>query len=118
MATLTVVEVDETGIADFLGGFASAAGGGDQFANTGKEILYVSNNSGGNITVTITAQNTSFTDANRGILSKGNAVVTVGNGDICAIGYFPKQAFNDSNGNVQVTYSGVTSVTVGVFKYI
>jgi hypothetical protein len=107
MATLTKQVVTTAGLADSL---ASAAGGGDQFTNTGNEWLEVLNGGGASIDVTIATPAT----ANGEPIA--DRVVAVAAGARKKIGPFNPSIFNDSSGYVQVTYSAVTSVTVGVFK--
>ena len=88
----------------------SAAGGGDTFVNNGKTIFYANNGSGGNITITFTAQNT--VTINGLALSVSSLAVVVEAGTAEIIGPFPTQIFNNSSGAVAVTYSGVTTLTV------
>lgn len=107
MATLTVQTVSTAGLADSL---AAAAGGGDQFANTGREFFEVLNGGGGSVNVTF---ETPATVDGEPIADR---VVAVAAGVRKKIGPFPTSTYNDANGRVQVTYSGVTTVTVGVFK--
>lgn len=85
-----------------------AAAGGDQFPNDGRTVLEVLNGGGGSINVTVVQQNA---DADG---YKENKVMAVANGATLGrrLGPFEKNLFDDANGNVQVTYSGVTSVTV------
>lgn len=92
---------------------ASAAGGGDQAANPkGKLYLRVTNGGGSSITVTLTAAITTRpSDGTFPATTFGNQAVVVANGATKIIGPIPP-AFNDGNGNVQITYSAVTSVTV------
>lgn len=109
MATLTAQTISRAGVEPSL---ASAAGGGDQFINSGSEFFEVVNGGGGGITVTIATQAT----------VDGKAIaddaISVGAGEAHRIGPFPPGLYNDANGYVQVTYSGVTSVTVGVFRMV
>ncbi len=114
MATLASQAANEDGLTVAE---TAAAGGGDQFTNTGIEFLLVNNESGGAITVTITAQDTSTTTGGFGILTKDDRVISVGAGAIEIIGKFAKSAYNDSSNFVQVTYSGVTSLTVAVIHF-
>ena len=107
MATLTVNQVTITGLTDAL---VAAAGGGDDFLNTGKEWFEVNNGGGGSITVTFA------TPATVEGVAIDNPAIAVGAGVRKKIGPFAPGLFNDSNGKVQVTYSGVTTVTVGAFK--
>lgn len=116
MAVLTVVDVTEAGVTD---GAASAAGGGDSFANPDDErtILCVINGGGSPITVTITPQTTAAPGVpGYGDLTKGNGGGSVTNGTRKFFGPFPARTYNDANGRVLVTYSGVTSVTVAVLR--
>lgn len=107
MATLTVTDLAATGITYTL---ASAAGGGDEFSNSGREFLVVANGGVGSITVTLVTQQTI------GGLALADQAVTVGAGVTKLIGPFPTLVYNDNNSRVQVTYSGVTTVTVGAFR--
>lgn len=116
MATLTVLSMTNLGS---LKALVAATGGGDQFANPTDERTYleVANGGGGSITVTITAQNTSFPGGpNVGTLTASNAGGAVVNGTTRVFGPFPARIYNDANGNVQVTYSGVTTVTVQALR--
>lgn len=111
MAALTPLTPSLTGP---LLGAVAAAGGGDTFPNTGKEYLYVKNASGGSYNVTIDSPATcSFSLA---ASSGHDTVVAVGAAEERIIGPFPVTRFNDGSGNVSVTYSGVTSLTVAVIR--
>lgn len=107
MATLSIQIVTRDGLNP---SFTAAAGGGDQFPNTGREYLEVVNNDASPTTVTVATPNTvdgqSITDRQ----------VSVTNGQSRKIGPFPPSIYNDGNGLVQLTYSKVTSLTVGVFR--
>jgi hypothetical protein len=104
MAALTVLTPTISGAPIAV---ASAAGGGDTFVNNGETLFYVANGSGGSITVTF---------ATAGVTNQGIAIadvaVAVGAGETKLIGPFDPSVFNDSQGRVAVTYSGVTSLTV------
>ena len=115
MATLTVATAAEAGVAT---ADASATSDGDEFVNTGREVLIAVNSHGSDndINITITAQNTSFEDPVLGTLTKANQVVACNEGVTKIIGPFPTAAFNDANGKVQITYSAVTSLKVGVVQ--
>lgn len=108
MAVLTVQSSALTGTE--LAAYASAAAGGDSFANDGTIMLHVKNGGGAPINVTAVAK----TACNQGTLH--DAVVSVTNGKEALIGPFPTSRFNDVNGKVSITYSAVTSVTVAVIK--
>jgi hypothetical protein len=46
----------------------------------------------------------------------GDDVVNIPAGQRRKIGPWPPSIYNDLNGRVQLTYDGVTSVTVGAFR--
>lgn len=108
MAVLTVQHT--TGATGLVPTFGAAAGGGDSFVNTSGAILKVKNGGGGSINVTITCQ----AACNLGGTTVHNLVVAVApSATPTEIGPFGFN-YNDANGSVQITYSGVTSVTVAV----
>ena len=92
---------------------AAAAAGGDQFVNTGHEILEVMNASASPITVTIHQQMPCDLG---GVSPTHDLVVSVAAGATDLIGPIDVGHYNDASGNVHVAYSAVTSVTVGVFR--
>src|SRR5262245_27522471 len=107
MALLTPTVLDSDGATVTLA--AATAGAGDTFANEGGGVVFVVNNGGGSpITVTFDSQ---------AAVTAGEAqqdrVVAVANGARVEFSKIEK-AFEDANGIVHVTYSAVTSVTVGV----
>jgi hypothetical protein len=107
VATLTVQDIVRTGLAPSYG---AAAGGGDEFANNGSVFYHVKNGGGGSITATFVTQST--VDG----LAVSDLAVAVPNGGERIVGPFPPGIYNDANGRVQVTYSGVTSVTVAALR--
>ena len=112
MATLTAQKSVEAGTTITL---ASAAGGGDEFVNTGVEFLLVDNQHGSaSYNVTITAQVTQIHHQNYGKVTKSNVVRSVAAGNKAIIGPFKQNAFNDTNNKVQITYSAVTDLKVAV----
>lgn len=112
MADLTKQKILESGLAPTM---VAAAGGGDAIVNnTGKEFLMVVNGGGGSINVTATVQNADLNSDSHGEISKGDRIVAVAAGETKLIGPFARIAFNDINGKVQLAYSGVTTVTVGI----
>ena len=113
MATITVQTITESGITPT---FASATAEGDVMDNDGKTFLMIKNDGGGSVTVTVTAQVTSFNMGAFGPLTKSNATIAVGAGAEGMIGPFSTLAFNTNNSQISITYSGVTSVTIAGFK--
>ena len=107
MATLTVAQVSTAGIVDPTP--VAAAAGGDQFTNNGRTFLKVVNGSGGAITVTVAAQAT----CDQG--STHNVANSVSAGATELMGPFSSR-YTDANGFCQVTYSGVTSLTVAAIS--
>lgn len=108
MATLTVNSVTRAGVTDTL---VAAAGGGDSFLPDREVFIRVVNGGGSPITVTVETKNTSFGHA------VADVSVSVTNGESRIIGPFPAEVFADpTDGLADITYSGVTSVTVGAFK--
>lgn len=105
MATLTVQTTDRDGAEAAL---AAAASGGDEFANTGQELLLVNNGSGAPITVTIVTQQS--VDG----LAVADKTVAVAAGELWVVGPFPTPIYNDGDNLVQLTYSTETDLTVGV----
>lgn len=93
--------------------FNAAAGGGDSFDNNGKQLVEFVNGSGGSLTVTFDAPNAD----NYGIIDNVHDVaVAIPAAGRRVFGPFPTNRFNDVNGRVQMTYSGVTSLTFAVIN--
>lgn len=107
MATLTVYTAAVAGVAVVA---ASATAAGDKFTNTGHEVIHVTNGGGAPITVTLDAKATPIG------LTLTDPTVSVANGATKVIGPFNPDLFNDTDGNMNVTYSSDTSVTVIVVK--
>lgn len=108
MATLTVATLSRAGV-DIVGVTPAAAG--DEFANTGQELVLIYNGSGAPITVTLDIKPT----------LDGNAItdrtVTVGAGVTKAIGPFPTGIYNDPDtGRAKISTSAQTSVTIKAIK--
>lgn len=112
MATLTRQVLGEDGL---TASYVAATVSGDQVTNSdGKTFLHVKNASGGSITVTVAEQitGTTVTNPTLGKLTKANATKAIGAGAEAFFGPFAKGGFNDANSNIQITYSGVTSLTI------
>lgn len=108
MALLSTTAVTYAGVTPTL---AAAAGGGDTFTPGPNLFLFVTNGGGSPITVTVVTPGT----------ARGQAIsdlsVSVTNGQSRLIRISPADFFADpSTGVGNITYSGVTSVTVGVFQ--
>ena len=110
MANLTVLSVVlETG-ANITDGKTAATGGGDEVTNQGTTFFLVENGGVGNITVTFASQET----CDQG--QSHNRAPTVEAGKTEVFGPFDPRRFNNANGRVGVSYSGVTSVNVCAFS--
>lgn len=113
MGTLTVQSPGESG-ADIT--FAAADAGGDVAANNEHDVvLLVKNDDASGKTVTITAQKTTTDKRGYGSVTKSNAAHTVAAGAIAVIGPF-SNAFNNSSGQIAITYDAVTSLTIAAVK--
>ena len=108
MATLTATPITRAGI-DIAG--VQPGAGGDEFVNTGKELVLINNASGGSIDVTLDIKSTvdgaAVTDP----------VVAVADGVTKAFGPFQKSYYNDTtNDRAKVTCSAQTGVTIKVLS--
>lgn len=104
MAILTVQQLTQAG---FDVTPVPAAGGGDELAIDTRTSLRVINGGGGSIIVTIASQ----LPAEPG-LTPANLVVAVPAGDAREILFSPSKPWANENGRAEISYSGVTSVTV------
>lgn len=107
MATLTVQDIDRS--AGLEPTYVAAAGGGDDFPNDGDTFLVVIN--GGGAPITVTGDSTVM--CNFGFDHNEPDGVSVPAGDTRFFGPFPVSRFGAS---LAVSYSGVTSVTVGAIR--
>lgn len=108
MATLVVQLSTTAGVVKAA--LVAAAVGGDQFANNGKTHLEIANGSGAPITVTVPRTKA----CDQGSLHPVTNSVAAGVTD--TMGPFPVDLHNDANGMCQITYSGVTTLTIGAFS--
>ncbi len=107
MAVLTVQKLTNTGVTP---SFAAADVAGDKFANNGRQFLVVRNGGAASITVTINSQK----KCDQGF--DHDLTVDVAAGAEKWIGPFDPNRFNDGDGNVEVAYSAVDSVTVAALS--
>lgn len=87
---------------------------GNSFANSGRELIEVTNASGGALTISFVTQGVYTV----GITSYPIADLNVSLANATTRGYgpFDKTLFNDTDGNVQITWSTGTSVTARVIS--
>ena len=109
MATLAVNDASAEGGAAITAVAADVAG--DEFSWGENTHFEVENGGGSPVTVTLTAQATTSNVKNFGNMSRADVAESVAAGEVRRIPA-PPRAFRDATGNVQVTYSAVTSVTV------
>ena len=109
MAELTLQQITEVGRAVT---YASATAEGDTADNGGTTFLHIKNGGGSEITATITAETTSVDSNIYGDLTKANASIAIAASGEAFIGPFKQAAFNDGDGEIAITYTGVTSVTI------
>ena len=113
MGAIAIQTISESGI---VATYGVTAGGGHTVENNGKVFLHYKNGSGGEITVTITAQTTSVDSSVYGDLTKANATQLIAASGECFIGPFSPPAYNNSSSQIVITYSGVTSLTVAALQ--
>jgi hypothetical protein len=107
VATLSVQKVVLAGLTPSYG---AAAAGGDEFVNSGREFIHVKNAHTSPQTVTVNSQ---------AACSQGfdhDIAVAIPASEERMIGPFPKDRFDDAGGKVQITYSGVTALTVAAVQ--
>lgn len=109
MAALTVQQITVAGVQQSL---AAAAGGGDTFVNDGNRTFFIADNASGGA-ITLTFDDTGSVAPQGATAFNADVDVSVGAGTRYIIGPFPKSRFGDT---VAVTYSGVTSLTVGAMR--
>jgi len=110
MAALATQTIVPGGVAP---SYAAAAGGGDTFVPDKDTFIHVKNGGGSPITVTVAVPGNE-----RYGVATADVSVSVTNAQERMIGPFPAEIFADPalSGSAGITYSGVTSVTIGVFK--
>ena len=108
MATLTVQDITTSGLEP---DFSAADVAGDKFAWDRYRFLHVKNGGASPVTVDVVSQRGAVPG-----LAPANIEVTIPAGEERIIGPFDKDGFRKADGMVEVTYSGVTSVTVAAFN--
>lgn len=94
-------------------GAAAAESGGDTFVNDGRVILYFKNTNATTRTITIVTAATIL-----GSLSIGDVSVSIAQNEEKIVGPFPVRYFNNSSGQVSISYSGVTNLTVAAIQVL
>jgi hypothetical protein len=109
MSTLTVTECARTGLALALSG-GTAAANGDQWLNTGREVLVITNGDSGahNVSVDVQAEPDGKEVTER--------QVSVVNATTKVLGPFPPNIYNDAGGYAHITYAALTAMKVQVVR--
>lgn len=92
--------------------FTAANADGNYFINNGRMVLRIKNGDTASINVIIQSP----VPCDQGYTH--NVIVTIDAGKEKDIGPFRTTRFNDENGKVNITYSGVTNVMVALIEYI
>ena len=109
MANLATQEIDLDGLG---AAYTAAAGSGDTFTPDDRTFLHIKNAHTASWTVTVPTPRTAI-----GGLAIADSVTVVPNGGERFIGPFPSEHFADpADGLADITYSGVTALTVAVVK--
>jgi len=108
MAELTPQVVVLTGITPTL---VAADVGGDEFVNSGRDFIHIKNTNASPIDVTINSQAL----CSQGVDHDVVVAVPATTGEKF-IGPFRKDRFDDAANKVQITYSAVTDVTIGIVR--
>jgi len=111
MAVLTPQTLSLSGVAPT---YNAANSGGDSFPNNGKTYAHIKNAGGSSITVTFHAVAASVSDTTFGDIAVSDTAVTVGANSEKIVGNFPLARFNNPSGQVDVSYSSATSVSIAV----
>lgn len=107
MALLSTQQITAQGAAITL---QAAAGGGDAAYPDDRSFFWIKNGGGAPINVTLVVPGTTYGQANPDV------VVAVPNGGERMIGPLNAQLADPSDGQVDITYSAVTSVTVALVR--
>ena len=108
MAKLTPQVIALAGITPTL---VAAEAGGDNFENSGRDFIHIKNANAAAMDVIINSQ----VNCNQGVDHDISVTIPATTGEKF-IGPFPKDRFNDASGLVQITYSAVTDVTIGIVR--
>lgn len=97
--------------------YSAAAGGGDTIPQESKarRFAFVKNGGGGSITVTVAKQATSLPVSGYGSVPTSDLSVAIPAGEERMIGPF-SDVYKDASGNINLAYSGVTTVTVAAIE--
>ncbi len=110
---LTVADIAKTGL---LLAQVAAAAGGNYFDNDGAVFLQISNGDSTSTNVTIDAFPSGNVFGTPDDLTVTDRVIAIAAGATKLIGPFQKATYNDGSGDVHVSYSKVTALTVQALR--
>jgi len=110
MAQLSIQQMSIAGIVPSYA--AATIDTGDLAANNGKTFLHVKNGGASPINVTVASN---YNNPPAGTAQE-DIVVAVANGSEKMIGPFNMQGYNTVDGNIEITYSAVISVTIAAIS--
>jgi hypothetical protein len=113
MAVQTVVQTSRAGIDLAALAIAADAGLTEKWPGTGNELLYVKNGGGGSINLTLVFNTATLLGIDG--LGQTSRIVAIAAGKQMIFGPFPVNLFGDVAGNINITWSAVTTVTLLVF---
>ena len=108
MATLTYTTVSHLGATPTM---AAASGGGDKIARHPSGVVVVRNGDASSKTVTVVVPGSAYGQA------RPDYTYVVTAGSTAFLGPFPDDLVDPTDGLVSLTYSAVTSVTVGAITF-
>jgi hypothetical protein len=104
------LSVQKIVLAGLTPNYAAAEAGGDAFLNSGRVLVHVKNGHTAEQTMTVNSQAL----CNQGF--DHDVAVAIPPSGEKMIGPFPKERFNDVDGKVQISYSGVTNLTIAALE--
>lgn len=109
MAVQTIHTINHPGV-DISAGAVAADVAGDSWANSGNQMAAIINGGIGSVTVTLPYQ-IQFDGG-----TPTNKTLAIPAGHTAIVGPFSPAYYNDTNGRANITYSGVSSVSIYVFQ--
>lgn len=108
MAIQTAQQITNTGTQPT---YNAAAAGGDKFAYTANAFIHVKNGDTAAHTVSVVSQYAPVPG-----IAPADIAVSIPAGEERMIGPFNRQFFENADGDVELTYDAVTSVTLAVLR--
>lgn len=91
---------------------ASGSAGGDAFANTGKQLLFIEHTNGAGADVTLTIATNRTVDG----LTVPDKTITITKGTKQILGPFPTETYNDGDDLVNFSYDDETDIEIAVIQ--